>query len=309
MNLSRRQLELFLAVAATRNLARASDRVALSPSAFTRALQLLEAQLGVVLFERNTRRAVLTEAGERFLPVARRLLSDIDEALCNLRGGQQELSGVVSVATGSAFGGTALPPAIKRFVALHPRVQLRLVDANSQGITERVQRGEVDIGIATVVGPADGVVARPLLHAALGLLLPPGVRRPGSAAAAGLPFALVKEAEDTSIMQLLRSRAPDWAESMAGGVEVSSLSLQLELVRAGVGATVLSALGASHPQARGLRFLPLEPPVERLLMLLRRRDRPLRPAAAALSASVRDALPGVGFDAHVRLAEGLDRPD
>lgn len=303
MNLDRRQLELFLAVAATCNLSQAASRVALSPSALTRALQALETQAGVALFERSTRRTRLSEAGERFLPVARRLLGDIDDALAELRGGHRELSGVVSVATGSAFGGTGLPPAVKRYSAAHPRVRLRLLDANSLGITERVQRGEVDFGIATVVGPAEGVVARPLLFAPLGLLLPPGQHEPAALHQPRWP--LIKEAEDTSIMHLLRSHAPQWAEAMAGGVEVSSLSLQLALVHAGVGATVVSALGASHPLAHGLPFVPLAPPVERQLMLLRRRDRLLRPAAAELVAALLAVLPAVTFAAPVRLADGI----
>jgi LysR family carnitine catabolism transcriptional activator len=142
-----------------------------------------------------------------------------------------------------------------------------------------------------------------LLYAPLGLLLPPGSRRPAArAVASDMPWPLVKEAEDTSVMHLLRTQAPAWADSMAGGIEVSSLSLQLALVRAGVGATVLSALGASHPQARGLRFVPLAPAVDRLVALMRRRDRPLRPAAAAFADALRATLPSVAFDRHVRLA-------
>jgi DNA-binding transcriptional LysR family regulator len=299
MNLTRRQLDIFLALAATRNLAKAADRVALSASAYTRALQALEDQLGVRLVERTTRRVALTVSGERFLPVARRLAGDIDDALVVLRGGTRELAGWVGVATGTAFGSTVLTQALRDFTVAHAQVQVRLLDSNSQGTTQSVQRGDVDFGIGTALGSADGVTTQTLLHAPLGLLLPPGARVPRRAVPGGL--RLIKESEDTSIMQLLRTRAPAWADSMAGGVETSSLSLQLALVRAGVGATVLSALGASHPLAHGLRFVPLTPKVERPVMLMTRRDRPLKPAAAALVAATLAALRGATLAHRVRL--------
>ena len=73
---------------------------------------------------------------------------------------------------------------------------------------------------------------------------------------------------------------------MEGGVEVSSLSIQLAMAQAGVGVAVLSALGASHPQARGMRFVPLRPAVRREVFLQQRRDRPLSASARVL----RDAL-------------------
>lgn len=306
MNLDRRQLELFLAVAEHASLTRAASQVALSPSALSRALQALEDRLGVALFARSTRHVALTEAGERFVPAARRLLAEIDAAVSTLRGRETGLSGLVTVALGTAFGCTVMPEVIRRFVAQHPRVQVQLLDGNSRGTTERVLQGKADLGIATAIGGAEALRAELLLHARLGLLMPPEAAGDGVAPPSTdrpLPGRrLVKEAEDTSIMQLLRAHAPAWADAMARGVEVSSLALQLAMVRAGVGPTVVSALGASHPQAEGLRFVPLTPAVERPLALMYRRERPLRPAAAALAQAVRDGVRHQAFATGVRVA-------
>ena len=113
---------------------------------------------------------------------------------------------------------------------------------------------------------------------------------------------LVKEAEDTSVMTLLREAGSPWVGPMQQGVEVSSLAIQLALVAAGVGASILSALGASHPVARGLLFVPLRPAIERHVQLLQRRDRALRPAAQALADCLVEALTEAPLHPRVRVA-------
>lgn len=292
MNLTQRQLQLFVAAAATLNLSRASERVHLSQPAFTRALQALEAQLGARLFERSTRRMVLSADGRRFLPAAQRLLADMQQALGELQGRGGELSGPVSLAQGTAFGGCVLPAALLALRQRHPGLRVQVHDDSSQGITARVVHGEVDFGIGSPVGPASGLVMQPWLTAPLGLLAHPAFHRlparPRVDQATTLP--LVKEAEGTSIMQLLHAHASPWAPSMERGVEVSSLSLQLALVRSGVGVALVSGLAASHPEARDLQFAPIVPRLRRELVLMHRRDRPLRPAALALADSLRQAL-------------------
>lgn len=304
MNLTQRQLQLFTVTADTLNLSRAAERLHLSQPAFTRALQALENQLGLRLFDRSTRRMALTADGQRFLPAAQRLLDDLRHAVADLQGQGTALGGRVVVALGTAFGGCAMPRVLAGFGQAHPAVRVQLLDDNSQGITARVAQGEVDFGIGSVVGAAAGLVAQPLLQAPLGLLAQPAHHRlparPSLDRAHALP--LVKEAEDTSIMQVLRAQGSPWAAAMESGVEVSSLSLQLSLVHAGLGVAVLSALGASHPQAEGLAFVPFGPRVWRQLFLLHRRDRPLRPAASALAEAIRSALPAIAWHSSLRLA-------
>lgn len=305
MNLTQRQLLLFTTIAATRNLSRASERLHLSQPAFTRALQALEAQLGVRLFHRSTRALELSADGRRFLPAAQRLLADMQQALQDLQGRGDTLSGPVSLALGTAFGGCVLPAALQRLAQRHPAVRVQVRDDSSRGITARVLDGEVDFGIGSVLGPAPGLLTRSLLVAPLGLLAHPAHHRlparASIASAARLP--LVKEADDTSIMQLLRDQGSAWAAAMDGGTEVSSLSLQLALVRAGVGVALLSALAASHPEAHDLRFVPITPRLQRQVVLMQRRDRPLRPAAQALADMLDEVLPGLPLHPLVRRSD------
>ncbi len=302
-NLSRRQLQQFVAAASQPSLSRAAEQCHLSQPAFSRALQALEAALGTRLFERSTRHLALTRDGERLLPRARRLLEDIDELARDARQPRSgELAGRVSLAVGTAFGSTVLPQALGAFFARHPRVRVQVIDDNSRGITERVHSGAVDLGIGSVVGAGGALLGTPLLSAPLGVIAAPA--RHGLPARATLAqlrrLPLVKESEDTSIMSLLREAGSPWVGPMEDGVEASSLAIQLALVAQGLGASIVSALGASHPMARGLLFVPLRPLLLRHVQLLQRKDRALRPAAAALAAAVQQAAASAPLHAQVR---------
>ena len=152
MNMTERHLRMFTTTAALGNISRASEQVHVSQPALTRALQEFESQLGVKLFARTTRRLALTHEGERFMPVAQRLLADMQQAALELREQSTGMRGTVSIAVGTAFGCSILPAVLRRFTASHPHVRVHLVDDNSAGITSRVSRAEVDLGIGSPVG-------------------------------------------------------------------------------------------------------------------------------------------------------------
>lgn len=306
MNLTQRQLRMFVTTAATGNISRASEALHISQPALTRALHAFEQQMGAPLFARTTRKLALTPEGLQFLPTAQRLLHDLNAAAQALQARTTGLQGRVTLAVGSAFGSTLLPAMLGAFRKTHPGVQVSVADDNSEGITRRVRQAEVDLGIGTPVGDIGALDCQRLLSAQLGLLANPAhfplKARLSAADVARLP--LLKEGADTSIMQVLRLQGSAVVAQMDSGIEVSSLSIQLALARAGVGVAVLSALGASHRDAQGLRFVPLRPPAQRELFLMRRRDRPASVAERALAAAIWQGLSAEGLLPGVRLAAG-----
>lgn len=288
MNLSQRQLRLFTTTAATRNISRAAEALHMSQPTLTRAVKELESQLGVNLFHRTTRRLALTWEGERFLPVAQRLLRDMDQALGELRQQADGRSGLVSLSVGTAFASVVLPEVIKQLATDHPRLRLKVIDATSAAITASVSRAEVDLGIATPVGSIAGIDCTPLLRMPLGLLANPEHHRlrPGMSAAQIASLPILRDGADTSIAQMLRVHGSPVLATFESGHEVSSLALQLAIVRAGAGVAVVSALGASHPLAQGMRFQPIRPRVEREIFLMRRRDHAESPSVRAVASVV-----------------------
>lgn len=303
MNLTQRQLKMFVTTADLMNISRASQALHISQPALSRALQELEAQLGVALLQRTTRHLSLTPDGQQFLPVAQRLLRDLEQATADLREQAKGLTGSVTLAVGSAFGSTVLPDIIRAFSASHPGVRLRLVDDNSAGICSRVRNTQADLGVGSPAGDMGGMTCKLLLTARLGLL--------GDATRFALPatgrldemnqLPLLKEPADSSIALALNRHGSALVSQMSRGVEVSSLVLQLALAQAGVGVAVVSALGASHAAARGLHFVPLEPALEREVFMMTRSDRALNPSARALEAAMTAGLARAVLHPDVRL--------
>lgn len=299
MNLTQRQLRMFVTAARLLHISRASEALHISQPALTRALREFERQVGLELLHRTTRQVSLTPEGERFLPVAERLLHDLDHAADDLRTHARGVRGSLAIAVGAAFGATVLPAVLAGFARRHPGVRVRLVEDNSAGITARVARAEVDLGIGSPIGDTALLVSQPLLSAPLGLLARPGGAR-------GLP--LLKEPADTSILNVLRAHGSDVVARMERGIEVSSLTLQLALARQGLGIAVVSALGASHPQAQGMRFAPLRPAMRRELYAMRRMDRAASPALNGFMDLLASSLPAqlAGLRPGIRLAAGVD---
>lgn len=311
MNLTQRQLRMFVTTADLMNISRASQALHISQPALSRALQEMEAQLGVKLLLRTTRQLSLTHDGEHFLPVAQRLLRDLEQATADLRKQATGLTGSVTLAVGSAFGCTVLPPVIASFTVSHPGVQLRLVDDNSAGISSRVRSAQADLGIGSPIGDISGLSCTLLLTAPLGLLGDPGrfaLTATGLSGDMG-KLPLLKEPADSSIMQALQSRGSAFVAQMSRGTEVSSLALQLALARAGVGVAVVSALGASHVDASVLQFVALEPAIEREVFMMTRSDRELNPSARALAAAIGRGLETARLHPAVRFASQPQSPN
>jgi LysR family carnitine catabolism transcriptional activator len=304
MNISQRQLRMFVTTAALGNVSRASEALHISQPALTRALKEFEAQISTVLFERTTRRLALTPEGERFLPTAQRLLSDLMEAAAQLHTQATSVQGTVTLAVGTAFGTLFLPQILGQLLKAHPGLRLRVIDDNSAGITRRVAHAEADLGVGSPIGDISALHCHKLLTAPLGLLAHPD--HFALKAFVGLPelaqLPLLKEGADTSVMQLLRLRGSELVGLMEGGIEVSSLAMQIALAQTGVGVAVLSAMGASHPQAQGLRFVPLRPAVRREVFLMQRKDRPLSASGRLLRDALLLPLHAPSAHASIRLA-------
>ncbi len=284
MNLSQKQLRLFITTAQAGHITQASERLGISQPTLTRALARFESELGVVLFHRTTRRLALTPEGQRFLPVAQRLLNEMEVACEVLQGGSDDITGRVSLTMGSTVGGTLMPSLLKMFMRRYPGVRVRVVESYGVETTQAVRAGEVDLGIGTPQGDIAGLQCDLLLQAPLGIVyrrdqykIPDGSLETLS----NLP--ILKEGPNSSIIDLLRINGSPIVSMMSKGIDVTSLTMQLALVQAGMGVAVLSALAASHPQAVDLGFTLLAPPIERPVFLMQRTDRPTSPAAAALA--------------------------
>lgn len=147
-------LRSFVAVAQSGSVTRAAERVHRTQSAVSTHLQQLEASVGARLAERSTRRLALTEAGERFLPHAMRLLALQDEA----RAAVQPAAGPVlrRIGLSEYFMPHRLPELLALLQAQVPDARLEVLWASSAALQQLWAAGEMDLAIVTSDAPLAG---------------------------------------------------------------------------------------------------------------------------------------------------------
>jgi len=146
-------LRTLVAVERNGSFARAAERVGRSESAISLQLKRLEEQIGQKLFQRAGRSMVLTEAGERMLGYAKRLIALNDEAVgATLRPAPD---GTIRLGVPSDFAATWLPTALARFTRLCPDVTVETTVERSPALTARLARGELDLAMAFAAEPPE----------------------------------------------------------------------------------------------------------------------------------------------------------
>jgi LysR family transcriptional regulator, carnitine catabolism transcriptional activator len=150
LQLSLRQLEIFVRVAELRSFSEAGKMLHVSQPALTRSIQQMEDSLGARLFDRDTRKVELAAVGVRLMPIARRILSEFESACGEMAQFVEGLQGKVHVAALPCVAAALLPSVIARFRKSHPNVDFRISECLSQNVAEAVTDGICDFGIAVL---------------------------------------------------------------------------------------------------------------------------------------------------------------
>lgn len=150
-------LRAFLAVADLGSFRAASDALHLSQSALSRRVDKLEAALGVQLFTRTTRKVELTTIGRGFVPRARNVLNELENALVGIQDVAERLSGTVTIACVPSAVAYFLPDVIRDYHAQYPRIRIRIIDESSSQVLMAVAHGDADFGL-TYIGTNDAEI-------------------------------------------------------------------------------------------------------------------------------------------------------
>lgn len=141
-------MQVFCRAATAGGLSAAGRQLGISATMATKHVDALEAQLGVKLFHRSTRRLTLTEAGRGYLEACQRILAEIEEANAAAASQHVDVHGILRLSAPVSFGFRCLAPVLTAFSRQHPglRVELglndRLVDLIEEGwdLTLRIGR-------------------------------------------------------------------------------------------------------------------------------------------------------------------------
>src|ERR1700758_5555708 len=127
MNVSIRQLRALIAVAELGSFTDASRRLHVTQSALSLLVKDLEQALGVRLMDRGPRGATLTAAGADFLPLAAKVLEDLDAAVRSAAQLRDRRRGTVRVACTPLYASTLIPQVIAEFRTEYPQIEIRLL--------------------------------------------------------------------------------------------------------------------------------------------------------------------------------------
>lgn len=295
MNVSLQQLKVFVAVARQRSFTRAAREFDLTQSAVSRCVRELEEAIALRLFDRTTRQVELTTAGSRLERRIGRLIEEIELTLREERAAHEEHTGVVVVACDPVTSSGWLPERLARSAALFPDLIVTAKEQPQHAVLAAIEQGEVDFGVlcdANVAG-ADAFHTQPLVSTPLCAVLP---QTHPLAAGAALHWEALRNSKAVGQLVTLNAEAgtrnvTERALNMhridaARANECGHLAAALRMIELGLGIGVLPVdpHADSHVTTlpAGLVVRPLVPEVAVTTVLVRRRNRSLRPNAEAV---------------------------
>lgn len=142
------QLRHFVKVAELQNFTRAADQIGLSQPALSRSVARLEAAIGQPLFERQTRKVALTDAGHLLFQRAQRILLMVDDLKAELRDDGE--SGRVRVGAIPTVAPYLLPAILQSFQHQFPRAQVIVQEDTTENLLKKISDGEIDVALAAL---------------------------------------------------------------------------------------------------------------------------------------------------------------
>lgn len=142
-----RVLNYFLTIAREGSITKAADILHITQPTLSRQLKDMEDELGVTLFIRGNRQIVLTDAGILFQQRADELVALLEKTRHDLANQRDLVGGIVSIGCVESTASQLLPKILFEFTQQHPMVQYDLYSAHGDDIKEKLDRGEIDLGI------------------------------------------------------------------------------------------------------------------------------------------------------------------
>lgn len=257
-----RWVEAFVAVAEELHFGRAAGRLQMAQSPLSQTIRKLEKDLGVPLFERNTRSVALTAAGHAFLPHARTLLQEVETSRSATRASVGRVYGRVALGFSGVVNHLSLPPLTRAVRERHPDLTLELVGrVMTQDAVEQLSSGRLDIAFVGLPVESSALATRLIAREALGVVVPvdhPVARLDGVALTelSGEGFVSTPESSGSMLQECALRACLEAGFRPRIVQEISDPYMVLMLVAAGLGVAITTE-GMSVVLPPGARYVPL----------------------------------------------------
>jgi len=279
MPITFRQLEIFIAVAETQQVTRASKKLFLTQSAVSMALGELENQLGAPLFDRRGRSLLLNDRGRYLLPMAKDITFQVWNIESMLNEKKELIAGSLEIIASSTIGNYVLPYLIGTFMRLHPETRINMLVANTKQAEKLVSQGVMDLGFVEGGIKNDMVRAVPWFEDQLVVII-----NPSHPLAARKSFQVPDDLQET--VWVMREEGSGTAEIFKNKLGKHVVLLEVvtrmghteaikKAVESGIGAACLSELTICREINQGwLKSLTIEGiNMHRQLRIIQHRDK------------------------------------
>lgn len=294
MNLE--QLRGFAEIAQVSHFTRAAERLHVTQPSLSRQIAALEADLGVELFHRARGNVRLTAAGERLLPIAKRMLADAETAMSEMA----ELAGLkrgrIRIGATPTLCTSLVVEVLDEFHERYPGVEIEVLERGSKSLIATLVEGKLDL--ALIVTSVSSEAARAVLELepvlSEQLVVASAADRPWPRelgtpveldALGAVPQIMFPENYDLRAALDAAFRAGEITPKVA--VEGAEMDAALRFAERGLGVVVVPAMVAV--ERPGLRVAPLASPgLARTVSIARRVDMEPTHAGAAMRTLVRE---------------------
>ena len=193
-----RHLRYFQVVSRLNSITKAAGELHITQPSLTVAIQSLEEELGVALFERDHRHISLAPEGVAFLKHVDDILLRVDNALSEMQDYKNKQARSIRIGIPPMSGVFLFPHLFGKFRSLYPELQLKIVEAGTLSILRMLEMGKLDIGFMVLCEKIKGIKTLPVVNSEIKLCLSPDhplreMARVPIAALRDEPFILLKE--------------------------------------------------------------------------------------------------------------------
>jgi LysR family transcriptional activator of glutamate synthase operon len=284
------QLKYFVTIADTMSFTAAAELLHISQPALSYRMKRLEEELGVQLFERHGRSISLTAQGGVFLPMARVVLSRANEAVRIMRDQSVVEMGEVTLGVAPSVAAYLVPKALASFHQVFPRVRIDLVEDGDLRLQQGVSSGALDFAITGNIGAPGSLDSTELGSEDLLALTSLTHRLAGQMVVDISEFRnddFVLPSTNYQLTTRITHACRQAGFEPAVAYHAASLHTLKNLVRAGLGISVLPTCALIGPGRGELAVLRIKGGLTRELHLVKAKDRDLTPAAQVLLTHMR----------------------
>ncbi|SFC74371.1 hydrogen peroxide-inducible genes activator [Pseudoalteromonas denitrificans] len=156
--ISLKQLHYALAIEKTLHFKKAAEACNVSQSALSTAINELEKQLDITIFERNNKQVLITNDGQLILNKAKKVKLELDELLQISQLNKQAFTAPMSIGVIPTIGPYLLPKVLPEVRSQYPDFKLKIVEEQSHTLVDMVRSGEIDAAILALPYPIEGLM-------------------------------------------------------------------------------------------------------------------------------------------------------